>query len=96
VEKSIASHPSVAETAVVSAPDPKWGEVPVAFVVARPKAELDEAVLKAYLLTRLAKFKIPHRFFIQTEPLPKGGTGKILKKDLRESFWQGREKRVQG
>ncbi len=96
VEKAIAAHPGVAETAVVSAPDERWGEIPVAFVVVNGCAEVDEAGLRTFLLSRLAKFKVPHRFYFQSEPLPKGGTGKILKRELREPFWRGREKRVQG
>ena len=96
VEKAIASHPGVSETAVVSAPDERWGEIPVAFVVTKPGAELDESGLRAYLADRLAKFKLPHRYFIQADPLPKGGTGKILKRELREPFWQGHQNRVQG
>ena len=96
VEKAIAMYPGVAETAVVSAPDDRWGEIPVAFVVAKLNAVLEEADLRAFLAAGLARFKLPHRYFIQTEPLPKGGTGKILKRELREPFWQGREKRVQG
>ena len=96
VEKVISLHPAVAETAVVSAPDPRWGEIPVAFVVTKPNSQVDDAELREFLVARLAKFKVPHRFFIRTEPLPKGGTGKILKRELREPFWQGREIRVQG
>ena len=96
VEKAIAMYPGVAETAVVSAPDDRWGEIPVAFVVAKPNAVLEEADLRTFLTARLAKFKVPQRYFIRTEPLPKGGTGKILKRELREPFWQGRQKRIQG
>jgi fatty-acyl-CoA synthase len=96
VEKVISSHPGIAETAVVSAPDERWGEIPVAFIVIKSGASLDEAELRAYLSARLARFKVPHRFLFQTDPLPKGGTGKILKRELREPFWQGLVKRVQG
>jgi len=96
VEKVISTHSAVAETAVVSAPDERWGEIPVAFVVTKPGTELDEADLRSYLAARLAKFKVPHKYFIRTDALPKGGTGKILKRELREPFWQGLEKRVQG
>jgi fatty-acyl-CoA synthase len=96
VEKVIATHDGVAEVAVVSAPDDRWGEVPVAFVVTKSGATVEEAELRAYLAPRLARFKMPHRFFIRTEPLPKGGTGKILKRELREQFWQGEGKRVKG
>jgi len=94
VEKAIALFAGVSEAAVVSAPDPRWGEVPVAFVVTKPGAELNPDELRAFLSARLARFKVPHRFFIRTEPLPKGGTGKILKRELREPFWQGHETRV--
>ncbi len=91
VEKAIAFHPAVSETAVVSAPDERWGEIPVAFVVTKPGTELNESELRAFVAPRLAKFKLPHHYFIQTDPLPKGGTGKILKRELREPFWQGPE-----
>ena len=96
VEKAIAMYPGVAETAVVSAPDDRWGEIPVAFVVGKSGAVLEETELRTFLAARLAKFKVPQRYFFQTEPLPKGGTGKILKRELREPFWQGRQKRIQG
>ncbi|HVW07992.1 MAG TPA: long-chain-fatty-acid--CoA ligase [Bryobacteraceae bacterium] len=96
IEKAIALHPSVAEAAVVSAPDDKWGEIPVAFVVTKPGCVLLESELGAWLTARLARFKIPRRYVIQPDALPKGGTGKILKKDLREPFWRERQRRVQG
>jgi fatty-acyl-CoA synthase len=96
VEKAIALHPDVLECAVVSAPDEKWGEVPVAFVQCRPGAQLDAAQLCDHLAPHLARFKMPRQFEFITEPLPKTGTGKILKRNLRELFWSGRERRVQG
>jgi acyl-CoA synthetase (AMP-forming)/AMP-acid ligase II len=80
----------------VGAPDPKWGEVPVAFVVLKPGASLDEAGLIDYLQRRLGKFKIPRAYYFRNEQLPKTGTGKILKRELREQFWAGKQKRVQG
>ncbi len=96
VERAIASHPAVFETAVVSVPDPAWGEVPGAYVVLRPGESVTAEQLTEYLRQRLAKFKIPHRFEIRTEPLPKTGTGKILKRELRELFWEGKDRRIQG
>jgi len=96
VEKAIAAHAGVLEVAVVSAPDPTWGEIPVAFVCCKPDAGIAEAELREFLASRLAKFKTPRQFRFMTEPLPKGGTGKILKRELREQFWEGKEKRVQG
>lgn len=94
VEKAICAFPAVAEAAVVAAPDPVWGEIPVAFVVA--KEGFLEADLRQFLGDRLAKFKQPREYRFSAEPLPKGGTGKILKRELRESLWQGKERRVQG
>jgi fatty-acyl-CoA synthase len=96
VENALAAHPNVAEVAVVSAPDPLWGEIPVAFVVTKPNLRCTEEELHDFAAHRLAKFKLPKRYVFLTEPLPKGGTGKILKRDLREQFWTGKERRVQG
>jgi fatty-acyl-CoA synthase len=96
VERAIGAHPAVFECAVVSAPDPQWGEVPAAFVVVKPGQQLDEAALLEFLKQRIAKFKLPRRFCFGDTPLPKTGTGKILKRDLRENLWSGRDSRVQG
>ena len=65
-------------------------------MVVKPGQELDELSLCEFLKQRLAKFKLPRRYQFGTAPLPKTGTGKILKRDLRETLWSGKEKRVQG
>ncbi len=96
VERAIFSHPAVLECAVVAAPDSQWGEVPAAFVVRKPGASLTQDDLCAHLAGRIAKFKMPRRFEFTDAALPKTGTGKILKRELRETFWSGKERRVQG
>lgn len=96
VEKAIFAHPAVYECAVVAAPDERWGEVPAAIVVCKPDARLDAAELLAFLETRIGRFKLPRVVEFSSEQLPKTGTGKIRKNILRERFWAGREKRVQG
>ena len=96
VENAIAAHPAVLEAAVVSAPSNEWGEIPVAFVITRPGQSCTEGELLSFLGSRLARFKLPRKFEFGTEPLPKGGTGKILKKELREPFWRDKDRRVQG
>ncbi|MES1257085.1 MAG: long-chain-fatty-acid--CoA ligase [Acidobacteriota bacterium] len=96
VEKAIGGHPAVLEVAVVGAPDPRWGEIPVAFVLPKTGETVAEEELQDFLTPLLAKFKMPRQYVFVGEPLPKGGTGKILKKELRERFWHGKEKRVQG
>jgi fatty-acyl-CoA synthase len=96
LEKAIFAHPAVLECAVVAAPDGKWGEVPAAFIVLKPGRQLDKTELLAFLERRLARFKLPRIVEFPERPLPKTGTGKILKRELRETFWRGQERRVQG
>ena len=82
VEQALAAHADVIEAAVVAAPDPKWGEVPVAFVTTVPGREPDEAELIAHVKQALAGFKAPRR--IVFGELPRTSTGKIMKYELRE------------
>jgi fatty-acyl-CoA synthase len=96
VERAIFSHPAVFECAVVAAPSDKWGEVPAALVVLKPGEQLTSQELMAFLEQRLGKFKLPRIIEFSEEPLPKTGTGKIRKMILKEKFWAGKEKRVQG
>ncbi len=96
VEKAIFAHDDVFECAVVAAPDEKWGEVPVAIVTRKPGSGLTPEALLEFLEDRLGRFKMPRRIEISDEPLPKTGTGKIRKLVLREQFWEGKTKRVQG
>ena len=96
VEQAIFAHPDVFECAVVAAPHEKWGEVPAAIVVLKPGSTLTEDALMRFLEERLGKFKLPRIIEFTGEQLPKTGTGKIRKMMLREKFWAGKEKRVQG
>jgi fatty-acyl-CoA synthase len=96
VEKAIFAHPEVFECAVVAAPDETWGEVPAAIVVRKPGSKLTSDELLEFLKTRLGKFKLPKAIVFSEDALPKTGTGKIRKMMLREQFWEGKTKRVQG
>jgi fatty-acyl-CoA synthase len=96
VEKAIFAHPSVFECAVVAAPDPKWGEIPAAAVVLKPGESLTSEELLTFLEERLAKFKMPRFISFSERQLPKTGTGKILKREIRDIFWQGKDRKVQG
>jgi fatty-acyl-CoA synthase len=82
VERALAAHATVMEVAVVAGPDPKWGEVPVAYVMLKPGAIASEAELIAHARGLLAHFKAPKR--IVFGELPKNATGKIQKFVLRE------------
>lgn len=83
VEKAIAAHPEVVEVGVVGVPDERWGEAVKAWVALRPGATADTAELDAWVRERLAGFKVPKHWALVDE-LPKGGTGKIQKTELRE------------
>ncbi len=93
VEKVLSAHPAVYECAVVAVPDPQWGEVPKAFVALKENQSVTAEELIAHCRAHLGGFKVPKSIEFRSE-LPKGGTGKILKNELREPYWQGLAKRV--
>lgn len=81
VESVLLSHPEVFDCAVVGVSDEKWGEVPVAFMVAKPGINL--ADLEDFARKNIAGYKVPKQYYI-LEQLPRNSSGKILKKDLRD------------
>jgi len=94
VEAVIYQHPAVREAAVFGIPDAKWGELVMACVVVKPGQNLAADELIAFCRGYLAGFKIPKKIEFSTSELPKSGSGKILKKNLRERFWAGRGRAV--
>ena len=96
VEEVLSSHPRVLECAVFGVPDEKWGETVHAVVVPGPGDEVDPAALVAWCRERLAGYKLPKAVDVREEPLPRTAAGKILKRDLREPFWQGESRRIHG
>jgi len=93
IEVALGSHPAVLECVVVAAPDDKRGEVPVAIVVLKPDMAATAKELQAHCRARLALNKVPREVHFR-DALPKGGTGKVLKAELREPFWVGLDSRV--
>jgi fatty-acyl-CoA synthase len=88
VEDALHAHPAVAECAVVGAPDERWVEAVVAFVVRRPGAQVTATELTEHVRARLAGYKVPKRVeFVPT--IPKSGVGKILRRELRDPLWAG-------
>ncbi len=85
VEEVLLLAPGVAEVAVVGAADPEWGEIVVAFVVARAGQQIDTAQLDALCLEHIGRFKRPKRYEI-VDALPKNNYGKVLKRTLREQL----------
>jgi long-chain acyl-CoA synthetase len=86
VEAAIYEHPAVREAAVLGVPHERLGEEVAAAVVTRPGATVDPAELRAFLADRLAPFKVPSRWLITEEALPRNAAGKFLKRDLRDQL----------
>jgi acyl-CoA synthetase (AMP-forming)/AMP-acid ligase II len=93
VENAVARHPAVMQCAVIAIPDDKWGEVVHAFVVCRPDTGMTLGELQAHCKTLIANYKIPRSLEV-VDGLPLSGAGKVLKAQLRERFWAGRERGV--
>ncbi len=81
IEMVLLDHPAVAEVAVIGTPDKLRGEMPVAFVLLRTDVVADESELRSFCRSRLAGYKVPRRVTI-ADKLPRGPTGKILKRAL--------------
>jgi long-chain acyl-CoA synthetase len=94
VESALAEHPAVLEAAVFGAPDPRWGEAVQAVVVLVEDGQVTDAELIAHCRERLAGFKVPRAIELRGAPLPKSGPGKVLKRELREPYWAGQQRRV--
>ncbi len=94
VEAVIYAHPAVREAAVFGIPDSKWGELVMACVVPKPGMTLTVDDLVAHCRRSLASYKIPRRVEFMDTELPKSGSGKVLKRMLREQFWAHEERAV--
>ena len=93
IERILYEHPAVMECAVIAIPDEQWGEVGKAIITLKAGRQASESEIIDHCRKHLAGFKIPKSIEF-VDALPKGGTGKILKKVLREKYWAGRERRV--
>jgi acyl-CoA synthetase (AMP-forming)/AMP-acid ligase II len=93
IERVLVEHPAMQDVAVIGVPDERWGEVPKAVVVLRPGATIATQEVLAWCRERIAAFKCPKTIDVLPE-LPRNPTGKVLKKDLRKPYWEGRERRI--
>lgn len=96
LENVIAQHEDILEVAVFGVPHPKWGETPHALCVVREGATLEADQVIGLVAAELGSYKKPGQVEIRTEPLPRSAVGKIRRKQLREPFWDGHDRRIAG
>ena len=93
IEQVIWAHPAVQDCAVIGIPDDKWGEAVTAVVELKPEATVDDAELMALCKDKLGSIKAP-KSIVYWPALPRSPVGKVLKREIRETFWRDREGRV--
>jgi len=93
VENALSDHPDVADVAVIGVPDETWGETVKAVVVPRPGVQARAQDIIAFARARLAHYKCPTSVDFAAA-LPRNPSGKLLKRELREPYWKGRERRI--
>ena len=94
VENAIASHPDVLQVAVIGIPDETWGEAVHAICVVQEGSTPTADDVIAHARTSIGGYKVPRSVAFRTEPLPLSGAMKVLKKDLRAPYWEGKERAI--
>ena len=95
VENALASHPAVAQVAVIGIPSERWGEAVHAVVVLKAGQQATGEELQDWARERIAGYKVPKSIEFRSDPLPLSGAMKILKRDLRAPYWEGKDRSVQ-
>jgi acyl-CoA synthetase (AMP-forming)/AMP-acid ligase II len=93
IEQHLWTHPAVSDCAVIGAPDEKWGEAVTAVIELKPGATVSAEELIALCRARLGSIKAPKRVEFWPE-LPRSAVGKVLKRQIRDRFWDGRQSRI--
>lgn len=93
VENAIFGHPNVADVAVIGVPDAKWGEAVKAVVVPQPGETIEDGDVIAWARERIAGYKCPKSVDL-IDVLPRNASGKVLKKELRAPYWEGKDRAI--
>ncbi len=94
VENACTSHTAVSQCAVIGIPDDKWGETVHALVILKDGEHVSASDLIAHCHGMIAAYKCPRSIEFRTEPFPLSGVGKVLKRELRRPYWEGRNLQV--
>jgi acyl-CoA synthetase (AMP-forming)/AMP-acid ligase II len=94
VENALASHAAVAQVAVIGIPHDTWGEAVHAIIVPHAGQSVTEDELLAHARERIGGYKLPKSIEFRSEPLPLSGAMKVLKRELRAPYWEGKTRRV--
>ena len=95
VENALMSNAEILDAAVIGIPDDKWGESVKGFVVLAADASLSEDEIISYTRTQIAAYKCPKSIEFIKE-LPRNPSGKILRRELRDPYWEGVDRKVSG